>query len=251
MRERIAAALEQIEAEHRVRILYACESGSRAWGFASTDSDYDVRFIYARPRDWYLSVFAGRDVIELPIDDVLDVNGWDLRKSLQLLEKSNPTLLEWIQSPIVYRQEQNVMQRFREIATGWFAPVRGFHHYLAMANGNFRGYLQGETVRMKKYFYVLRPLLCCQWIAEGKGMPPIEFQRLVDAMVRGAELRAAIDDLLHRKRRGAELDEQPRIPVLNDFIANTLAHFQGQPVTDTGQKPDVTQLDVFFRASIG
>ena len=81
MHDRIDAALTQIETDHQVRILYACESGSRAWGFASTDSDYDVRFIYVHPRDGYLSVFQGRDVIELPIDNVLDINGWDLRKA--------------------------------------------------------------------------------------------------------------------------------------------------------------------------
>jgi len=250
MRERIEAALEQIEREHGVRIVYACESGSRAWGFASTDSDYDVRFIYARARNWYLSVFEGRDVIELPIDTVLDVNGWDLRKSLQLLEKSNPTLLEWLQSPIVYREQSEVMSRFRSIARTHFSPVRGFHHYYAMAKGNYREYLQAESVRRKKYFYVLRPLLCCQWIASGKGMPPIEFQVLVDAMLQDASVRAAVDDLLREKMAGAELDELPRIPVLNDFITKMLVHFEQTPVTDAGEKPPVAQLDEFFRASI-
>ena len=120
MHDRIDAALTQIETDHQVRILYACESGSRAWGFASTDSDYDVRFIYVHPRDWYLSVFQGRDVIELPIDSVLDVNGWDLRKSLQLLEQSNPTLLEWIQSPIVYREAKPGLRELPEGCHFWF-----------------------------------------------------------------------------------------------------------------------------------
>ena len=94
MQALILEKLDAIEAEHGVQILYACESGSRGWGIASQDSDYDVRFIYCHRRDWYLAVGEPRDVIELPINDVLDINGWDLRKALQLMRKSNPTLLE-------------------------------------------------------------------------------------------------------------------------------------------------------------
>ena len=89
---RIVNRLEEIERSESVRILLAVESGSRAWGFPSPDSDYDVRFLYARPRDWYLSIDARRDVIECPIEDVLDINGWDIRKALHLLLKANPVL---------------------------------------------------------------------------------------------------------------------------------------------------------------
>ena len=109
---RITSILKEIEARHGVAILYACESGSRGWGFASQDSDYDVRFIYQNPRNWYLSIDEKRDVIELPINDELDINGWDLRKALRLLRKSNPALFEWLSSPIVYRQDEEFVSGF-------------------------------------------------------------------------------------------------------------------------------------------
>src|SRR4051794_14574214 len=103
--QRVSAALLAVEHEKDVRVLYACESGSRAWGFASRDSDYDVPFLYVHERDWYLSVDDRRDVLEYPLRDELDVSGWELRKALRLLRKSNPPLLEWLNSPMVYRDD--------------------------------------------------------------------------------------------------------------------------------------------------
>ena len=105
MEQLIHSRLIEIEAKNAIKIVYACESGSRAWGFPSANSDYDVRFIYIRPVDWYLSIYEKRDVIEYPIDEQLDISGWDLKKALQLLRKTNPPLLEWLGSPIVYLEE--------------------------------------------------------------------------------------------------------------------------------------------------
>src|SRR5215470_1010716 len=103
MRRRIETALARIESERRVRVLLAIESGSRAWGFPSSDSDYDVRFVYVRPIETYLAVTPLRDVIERPVDATLDVSGWDLRKALQLMLRSNAVLIEWLTSPVRYR----------------------------------------------------------------------------------------------------------------------------------------------------
>ena len=120
MREKIQAQLRRIEEEEHIKILLAVESGSRAWGFASPDSDYDVRFIYIRPTQDYLRLDSVRDVIELPIDEVLDINGWDLQKTLRLLHKSNPTLFEWFSSPIVYR-ETEFADTFRKLMSHYFS----------------------------------------------------------------------------------------------------------------------------------
>jgi predicted nucleotidyltransferase len=120
----ICERLTAIELAHRVGVLYACESGSRAWGFASPDSDWDVRFIYLHASDWYLSLIDWKEVIELPIEGNLDINGWDFRKSLKLLLKGNPVLFEWLASPIVYREDQTVMVRYRELAQHLFRPRR-------------------------------------------------------------------------------------------------------------------------------
>jgi predicted nucleotidyltransferase len=163
--QRVRDALARVETEQNVRVLYACESGSRAWGFASRDSDYDVRFLYVHPRDWYLSVDDRRDVVERPLTDELDVSGWELRKALRLLRKSNPPLLEWLQSPVVYRHDPAFTLRFSTLASSFYSPRRCFVHYLHMAFGNWRSYLAGrEEVSLKKYLYVFRPVLACRWI---------------------------------------------------------------------------------------
>jgi predicted nucleotidyltransferase len=176
-------SLVDIEAEHDVTVLYACESGSRGWGFASPDSDYDVRFLYVHRLPWYLAVEPKRDVIELPISDELDVGGWELRKALRLLRRANPVLLEWLDSPVVYREDTALTAGIRDLATHWFSPLRGRYHYLAMARRNFREHLQGDSVRLKKYLYVLRPLLAAQWIERGLGQPPMRFADLAERLV--------------------------------------------------------------------
>ncbi len=158
--------LKEMEQAYNVKILYACESGSRAWGFASPDSDYDIRFIYVHPKEYYLSVDEQRDVIELPINDLLDINGWGLRKALRLFRKSNGPLYEWLQSPIVYNQDNEFANDIKNLMPSYFSPRATMHHYLSMAKSVFENDLVGVEVRLKKYFYVLRPILACRWIAD-------------------------------------------------------------------------------------
>lgn len=222
--QQILEELKRIEKEEDVRILYACESGSRAWGFPSKDSDYDVRFIYIRPVDWYLSIFEKRDVIERPISDMLDINGWDLKKALNLFRKFNPPLLEWLQSPIPYAENFSIAEQIRQISPLTFSSKSCMHHYLHMAQGNYREYLQGDQVKIKKYFYVLRPILACEWIEQNNTMPPIEFQVLVDSLVpEGSQLMAAIQELLARKIAGDEMDYEPRMNPINEFLETRIA----------------------------
>lgn len=152
MRERVSQQLKEIERRYDVKVLYACESGSRGWGFASPDSDYDVRFLYVHPLEWYLRVESPRDVIELPIDDELDVSGWEWRKALGLLKGANPTLIEWLDSPVIYQQDEETITAFKAMVPMWFSPLRARWHYYSMAQKNFPGYLQGDEVRLKKYF---------------------------------------------------------------------------------------------------
>ena len=223
--ETIQQELARIECVHNVRVLYAVESGSRAWGFASRDSDYDVRFIYVHPLEWYLTIDEGRGVIEEPISGLLDISGWDLRKALGLFRKSNPPLLEWLGSPIVYADCHGLADRLRELLRESFSPISCLHHYLHMAEGNYREYLRGETVRIKKYFYVLRPILACAWIEKHRTMPPTEFSQLYADSALPTPLRTTIDELLRRKMSGDEFDLEPRIAILNDFLDERIAHF--------------------------
>ncbi|WP_028596529.1 nucleotidyltransferase domain-containing protein [Paenibacillus assamensis] len=253
VQQQILAGLRAIENEEHVQILYACESGSRAWGFPSKDSDYDVRFIYIRPEKDYLSLFEKRDVIERPISNMLDINGWDLKKALALFRKSNPPLLEWLQSPIVYRENHEVIKQIRELSALTFSPKSCMYHYLHMAKGNYREYLQGEQVKIKKYFYVLRPLLACQWIERFSTIPPIQFSSLIESLVSAdRELYSSIQQLLIRKIAGDELNIEPRISVINDFLEESITHYEQvaaqQSVSDAGKYD--TQLDELFRSTI-
>lgn len=250
MKKEIIAALRRIEKDERVKILLALESGSRAWGFASTDSDWDVRFIYLRPPEWYLSIQKRRDVLEYPLSDALDISGWDLRKTLGLFAKSNPPLFEWLRSPMVYLESFSTAEQLRRLSVDFFSPRSCLHHYLHMAQGNFREYLQGTRVRTKKYFYVLRPVLACRWIEAHGDMPPMEFEKLVDDGL-PKTLRPIVADLLRRKRAGEELDDGPRIPKLNAFLRREIERLgAGLPEKPEGRPLDWETLDGVFRASL-
>jgi len=240
--------LSQIETDHQVKILYACESGSRAWGFESQDSDYDVRFIYVHTQDWYLSVNleSKRDVIELPIDEVFDINGWDLRKSLQLMKKSNPSLMEWLSSPIIYRQDKGFTQAIQSLMQQYYSPKACFHHYLHMAKGNQREYLRSKQVRIKKYFYVLRPLLAMQWLEQGLGIVPIEFDVMVKKLIPNGQLKDDIAKLIARKRAGFESKTADPIKSIDAFIAKEVLRLSD--ITDLyAPKNDYTAMNTLFR----
>lgn len=220
MRERILEELRRIEEIENVKIIMAIESGSRAWGFASPDSDYDVRFIYVRREEEYLKLEGIRDVIEWCLDDTLDINGWDLQKALRLLYRSHSVLLEWCASPIVYL-ERDAVSELKRILPEYFSVKKTMFHYISMAEKNYRKYLKGETVRAKKYFYVLRPILAAKWIADKKTAPPMLFEELAEAEL-DVFLRAEVERLLVMKRSMAEMDDVPRIQVLNDYIERSI-----------------------------
>lgn len=220
MKDLITEKLAQIEREEDIKILHAVESGSRAWGFPSPDSDYDVRFIYVRKPEFYLKLEKTRDVIELPINDMLDINGWDLSKTLRLLHSSNPTLFEWMSSPIVYHRT-DFIDRLRPIMDNYFSCKSGLYHYLSMAEGNYRDYLKGDMVRAKKYFYMLRPVLACKWILHRHTNPPILFHALMEAELE-EYLKPAVERLLDLKMNAPEIKEIPKVQEINDYLDRTI-----------------------------
>ena len=220
--EIIPAKLEEIESQEHVRILHCVESGSRAWGFASPDSDYDVRFIYVRPAEYYLRLEKTRDVIEWQLDDTLDINGWDLQKALRLLHGSNPTLFEWNGSPIVYRTTP-MWAEISAVIGHFFQQKAGLYHYLSTAKKNYReNSLRGDMVKLKKYFYVLRPLLACRWILEKQTPPPMLFSTLAETCLDPAR-GPVVDDLLRQKMETPEVGLGPRIDVLNEYLDASIA----------------------------
>ncbi|WP_020409883.1 nucleotidyltransferase domain-containing protein [Hahella ganghwensis] len=225
MEKRIHEALEKIEWEHGVDILYACESGSRAWGFTSPNSDYDVRFLYVHPETRCLSIGQHRDVIEEPIVDELDVNGWDLRKALLLMRKSNPSLLEWLHSPIVYRADEGFLHKVRHLALKSLDRRALMHHYSSMARHDWRKIQSAEVVPLKRYFYVLRTAMCAYWVADisRTSMPPILFMDLVNGIKMSEQVNACIEELLKLKAQAAEKTEVPRLPEIEGFVEGLLA----------------------------
>jgi len=216
----ILSELEKIKQQYGVRILHAVESGSRAWGFASPDSDYDVRFVYVHPAADYLRLDEPRDVIEWKLDEVLDINGWDLRKALKQFARGNATLYEWSYSPIEYLSTPE-WDIIRKTAEAYFSEKAAVYHYYGTAMATYANYLSGERIRYKKYFYALRPLLAAKWIEQTHQIPPVLFDELMK-MDMEPELRTAIEDLLERKKVTTEREMNPQIPAIQAFIQDEL-----------------------------
>jgi predicted nucleotidyltransferase len=237
----IKNTLHTIAEEEEVRILYACESGSRAWGFASQDSDYDVRFLYVRPIEAYLHLDTPRDVIERPITDELDVSGWDIIKALRLLRKSNPPLLEWLFSPIIYLEETTIVNELRKLVRQTYSPSALFYHYRHMAEGNYRQYIQDKAeVPLKKYLYVLRPLAALLYLEQRQQVPPTSFLETLANVHLDEVVRTNIHDLVERKMSGGEMGQGAPYAPLNDFIDEHLQKWK-QPVNEQRDMATVTR----------
>ncbi|MBL8301107.1 MAG: nucleotidyltransferase domain-containing protein [Rhodanobacteraceae bacterium] len=221
----ILDALGEVERDCGVQILFAAESGSRAWGFASPDSDYDVRFIYRHPRQWYLRLSEPRDVIERMLPHDLDLSGWELRKTLRLFLRCNVALYEWLDSPIIYREHPVLATRLRELLPQYFQPAAALHHYLGTARTTFADHLDRAEVRLKKVFYFLRPILACRWIEQVRTQPPTAFAKLVAAEWVTEGEREFIAELQQRKLVAAESDTAALDPWLQHWMRDQLTHF--------------------------
>ena len=249
MTETILQKLLELEQSENIKILFACESGSRAWGFASPDSDFDVRYIYARPVNDYLGITELPDNVGLPVNEVLDVSGWDIKKALTLFLKSNSTLYEWLQSPIVYREHPVFAGDLRKLMMKYFSLRSGANHYLSMAHNTLRDNLQTEQVKVKRYFYALRPALACLWIAEKQSVPPMEFQHL-RVMISDNKVQNAIDELLERKKIADEKALIAPVPILNQWIMGTLEWCKERISALPSEKKSPDELSSIFRKYI-
>lgn len=259
MREHILVVLKQIEKEYDVKILYACESGSRAWGFPSKDSDYDIRFIYVHKKEWYLSIDQRRDVLEVPkhdklsiqVENLLDLNGWELSKALRLFRKSNPPLLEWLYSNTVYYQASSAINKMKEVESQIFSPIAGIHHYLKMAKGNYRDYLNRGEVKIKRHFNIFRPLLAAKWIEKHHAFPPIRFTQLMEDILPTGEIKTILDDIIKLKLAGEVLDPNPRTEFINHFVETEIEHLEQYVREVTVNKSDHTEvLNQLFRETL-
>ncbi|MBR2288775.1 MAG: nucleotidyltransferase domain-containing protein [Clostridia bacterium] len=246
MQDVILQELQAVEHQHDVHILYAAESGSRAWGFASPDSDYDVRFVYVRRTDDYLRLDAPPDTIEWKLDETLDINGWDLRKALRLTATGNSTLFEWAGSPIVYLTTETFSE-IMEHTVPYFSVSASARHYRGIALSTYLKHLRGDTVKYKKYFYALRPLLCVRYIEANRMPPPVPFDTLLkEANDFTDEEMCAVYDLLERKKAAVEGEESPHLPVIQELISRQLQFAGDFTYSLPYEKPmDLTPLNTY------
>jgi predicted nucleotidyltransferase len=245
---KILNKLSEIEKEHNIRILFACESGSRGWQFPSPDSDYDVRFIYARPFDSYLSIAEQNDHFDFPIDDELDINGWDIRKVLQLVRKSNTTPSEWLQSPVVYRQEQKFRDELWTLCRQYFNRRANINHYLGIAGSALSTIGNNGEIKIKKLFYVLRPLLAAKWCSEKNTVAPMSIQPLSSLLPEN--LQQPVKDLIDLKSTAPEgyiitVDSELRL-----YIEREIEYCSQIPAESSKMSFPVEPLDAFFRKII-
>lgn len=222
--ELVQIKLKEIEQKEHVKILHAVESGSRSWGFASPDSDYDVRFVYLRQPQFYLRLEEEKDFINWELDETLDINGWDLTKALKHFHKSNATLFEWSNSPVVY-QTTPEWKHIYQIAKQYFSCKSSMYHYYGTANSNYHEYLLEDMVKYKKYFYVLRPILACKWIEKKNCPPPVLFEHLTKEVLE-PEMKPVVEELLSRKVQMTEAEKGERIESLNAYIAENLVYLK-------------------------
>lgn len=245
--ELVLLKIREIEEKENIKVLHVVESGSRAWGFASPDSDYDVRFIYVRDSDFYLSLRDTKDFIDWELNEVLDINGWDLKKALQHFHKSNATLFEWSNSPVLYYTTLEWQNLYNEVARKFFSCKSAMYHYYGTANKNYHEYLKDDMVKYKKYFYVLRPILACKWIEEKKCPPPVLFDELFNTVLED-DMKAAVEELLAKKIQMSESDKAPKILLVNQYIENKLTYYKALADSMSDDRnPDWEPLENEFR----
>lgn len=242
METKILNKLQEIEQVHRLRILYACESGSRGWQFPSPDSDFDVRFIYVRPLSHYLSVAEKPDHLGFPINDELDVYGWDLKKVLQLTGKSNTTPFEWLQSPIVYREVDDFRSGLWALCQHFFSQRTNAQHYLGIGKGAMIALV--DELSVKKLFYVIRSLLAAKWCLEKNGIAPMTIDSLLELMPKN--LQKTVQDLVIFKMTALEASTVEIDEELKNWIGGEFEACSKAAKTIEKTKFDFRLLDPFF-----
>lgn len=246
----ITAKIKELEKDRAIEVLFACESGSRAWGFPSIDSDYDVRFIYRHPIKWYLTIKDKADVVELPVNSLLDINGWDLKKSLKLLVKHNSALYEWVRSPIVYAENSSFKNAFIDISNKCFSPIAGMHHYLSSSRKYYEKCIGSDKVKLKTYFYCLRSALASLWISDHRTVPPMELCKLLPLINHKTELLHRITVLQQLKAAHSESYLHPREPELDSFLFQTITLCQSVALSLPSVRVDEEALNTFFQQMV-
>lgn len=247
MQQKIKKYLSDLEKVKEIEILLACETGSRAWGFPSPDSDFDVRIIYKHEKNWYLGLTEEKDTIEYFLENnEIDISGWDLRKCLRLLTKSNPPLLERIQSPIIYKVDRNFLEGINSIAQNNYSRIASIHHYLSMAKKTIDEIVSGEEYKLKKFFYALRTSVACLWILEKEEMPPIEFGKMLNGLHIKDTLISRIKELIELKSAKSETYFHNGETALIELMKSCINRADQESQSLPSSKGKINELNDFF-----
>jgi hypothetical protein len=238
MNATIQESLDRLARDHQVTMLWAGGAGDRARGIPSSDSGYEVRFLYVHPPAHYLRVFDKRDVIEAADEGSINIVGWDIKKALGMLRKSHPGLREWLSSPVVYDQHETGLAPLLALLDGTLLPSVLGIHYLAQAKDCITKLAQDRDLRLMKYVSMFRDLLACQWVVKHGSQPPLSLRSLLDEFLPRGDIREQVDELLALKSQVREAEMIPPQPDLDEFLLRLYGQLQrsvpGQiPVMDT------------------
>lgn len=247
MHSKIQSIISQLEQYKGIHVLYACESGSRAWGIPSSDSDNDVRFIYTHPADWYLSLSKRRDTISITRDGI-DLVGWDLRKTFQLMKKSNAAALEWMNAPIIYHKSPGFLRQFREIGQSCCSPNALNFHYMSIAKKFYDACANEEFVKIKTWFYALRAVLNCRWVITHQQVPPMMLQDTLSLV--NADLEKEILSLIAAKSAKEESFLIKKSASLTNFIEASIQLSETYKNKLPHNKVNMHAMDTFFKKMI-
>lgn len=244
MQALIQQKLEEIK-QQELTLLYACESGSRGWQFPSPDSDYDVRFIFVRPLEYYLTVNELSEDLQFPISNELDIYGWDLRKVLRLMSKSNTTPFEWLQSPIVYKDQPGFREELWHLGRQCFSQRAHLFHYLGVATSAMASFNGNGQIGIKKLFYILRPLLAASWCFHKKTIAPMTIGPLMQQL--SPALQNELTALIEQKAHTPEHQLVTLSPLLNNYIHTTYEDLRSRSGETEKSEVDIRPLNEFFR----
>ena len=240
--EIMESRLKDIEESSSANILFACESGSRAWGFDSPDSDYDVRFIYTKPLAWYLSISEKKDTIDI-MDGDFDAVGWELKKQLKLMIKSNIPALEHLFSPIIYKGNALIINEMRAIGLECFSPIKSMFHYLSMSK-KYEEKLHKEELKLKDLFYALRTSFAGKWILENNSLPPVIFEKMLYLV--DEDLENEIRNLMRIKSEKGEGYLHPKNARVVHLVSEMIAENNKFAKTLPSGKPNTERVNNFL-----
>jgi len=249
VKEEIIEHINQLEKEQGISILLATESGSRAWDCPSPDSDYDVRIIYKRSKSEYLEIDDKPDTIDYFHGKLLDINGWDIKKTFKLIRKSNATPFEWAQSPIKYKEVNEFSSTILNLSKEYFQPRHTVNHYKGIAKNSYLGNDLTSEIKLKKLFYVLRPLMAAKWIIRNKEIPPMDIPNII-SIIEDNQIVDHINNLLEIKNSANEDYVHKMDKIIIDFIEEEFNYVNSVQIEDTEDVPSTEQLNNKFKEII-